>query len=286
MDLYTVSGTKIPIGSGSASENVIKTPWDDVLHRGWHEGVPHNTLPAYYLVAQNGYKWGECDVRMSADGVMVLCHDATITGNLNGVSTTLTVAESMAAEITSLVLANHATFGEIHPCTLEQLLELAKIIDIGIVIDVKSASNMLQEENNKILARTVVASGWADHVIYMPLSQNAAKFIQSVDRNASFDFVSSITSVDKLPTDLSSMTSLLTGSNTVGYDFGAYDGMDEEIFTKVHEAGLSVSFWNVGNANWFKYNPLRVTYNGYGNAHVGRDYIEQKRAELETKKSW
>lgn len=280
MVLYTGTGTQIPLSDTSAA---LSTPWDDVLHRGWHEGVPDNTLPAYYLVKENGYSWGECDIRLSADGIPVLWHDSTVTGLRDGVSTTLTIAQSNASDITALVLKTHAQFGDIHPCTLEQLLDLAKTIGIGIVIDVKSAGNMTTEEGNKILARTVVASGWADHVIYMPLGTGAAKWIQEIDRNASFDFVSGITTVDKLPADFSGYTALLTGSNTVGFDFGAYAGMDKEIFTKVHDAGLSVSFWNVNNTEWFQYGPLRVTYNGYGNAHLGRDYHRQKQAELDTK---
>lgn len=274
--LYSGTGKRIDIDT--VAQNRDFTPWADVLHRGWHEGVPDNTLPAYYLIAQNGYHWGECDLFACADGTPILSHNATITGTINGVSTTLTVAESTEAEIKQLVLATHPAYGEIHPASLADLLELAKTINVGIVLDMKVGSYFNNTAKAEAVARTVIASGWADHVIYMPTTVNDAKAIQAIDRNASFDFVSSVKTADKLPTDFSGMTSLLTGSNTVGYDFQG--GVSDECIEIVHNAGLSVSFWGISNTAHFRHNPLRVTYSSYQYAHLGRDYIRQKQDEL------
>lgn len=257
------------------------TPWDDVLHRGWHEGVPDNVLPAFFLIRENGYRWGECDVRISADGIPLLAHDETVTGMLDGVSTSYAVSETNAADITSLVIAKNERFGDIHPCTLEALLELAKTLDLGLVLDIKNSTATLKEANLKKLAAVVVGSGWAEHVIYMPGGgPNYAKHIQAIDRNASFDFVSAVKELDKLP-DLTGYQALLTGANTVAFDFQA--GVADEVVQAVHAAGLNVSFWGVSNTAHFRHNPLRVTYSGYGYAHLGRDYIRQKQAELAAK---
>lgn len=278
--LFTGTGTKLQLSNSARSSDF--TPWDDVLHRGWHEGVPENTLPTYYLIAQRGYSWGECDVRLTADKQIILCHNSTITGTRNGVSTTLDISQSTAEEITALVLQTHETYGDIHPCTLAQLLELAKTINIGIVIDVKSAGSMMQEEGNRILARTVVASGWADHVVYMPLGINAAKWIQSVDKNASFDFVTSVYDNNKesFMTNLSAYRELLTGGNTVGFDLNASAWGGDEVIDAIHDAGLSVSFWGVDNTSFFAKSPLRVTYGGYTSAKLGRQHILNQRAAL------
>lgn len=281
--LFTGTGTTIRIDNSSDS---LFTPWDDVLHRGWHEGVPENTLPAYYLIARNGYHWGECDIRLSLDGHPVLAHDSTLTGTVDGVSTTMTVAESSVEELKTLVLANHSQFGPICPCTLTELLELAKHINIGIVLDIKSASNTVGETFYKNLAKTVVASGWADHVVYMPAAGiNSAKWIQEIDRNASFDFVTSIYTSNKetFLSNLAGYRELLTGANTVGFDLNASSFGGEEVITAIHGEGLSVSFWNVNNTNIYPHGPLRVTYTGYKTAHLGRDYIQQKQTELDAK---
>lgn len=280
MYVYTGSGKLIELNTGSTATDTSFTPWDDVLHRGWHESVPHNTLPAYYLMKQKGYHWGECDIRISSDGIPVLCHDATATGMLNGVSTTLTVEQATAAELTSLVLATHAKFGDIHLCTLEQLLEMARIIDIGIVIDFKSSSALYTENGVKAVAKTVINCGCSDRVVYMPITTTNAQRIQSVDKNASFDFVSSVITLDNLP-NLEPYQALRTGSNTVGFDFQA--GTGDDVLQAVKDAGLSISFWNVGNSNVFSQSPRRVTYSSYSNAHLGRDYIRQQQNALAAK---
>lgn len=49
-----------------------------VNHRGYCGTAPENTLPAFELSASLGYKYVECDVRYTSDGVAVLMHDATI----------------------------------------------------------------------------------------------------------------------------------------------------------------------------------------------------------------
>lgn len=278
--MYVYTGTGKLIDLNTATANVSFTPWDDVLHRGWHEGVPSNTLPAYYLMKQKGYYWGECDIRISSDGIPVLSHDATVAGTVNGVSTTLTVASATAAELTSLVLATHAKFGDIHLCTLEQLLEMAKIIDIGVIIDFKSSNAIYTEAGATSVAKAVVNAGCSDRVVYMPITIANAQRIQAIDKHASFDFVSEVTALDRLP-DLAPYKALLTGANTVGFDFKV--GVGDDVLQTVKEAGLNISFWNVRNTDVFSKSPRRVTYNSYDSAHLGRDYIRQQQNALAAK---
>lgn len=49
-----------------------------VAHRGAGKLAPENTLAAFRLGAQYGYRMFECDVKLSADGVPFLLHDATL----------------------------------------------------------------------------------------------------------------------------------------------------------------------------------------------------------------
>ncbi len=56
-------------------------PWPYPLwiaHRGAGKLAPENTLAAFRLGAQHGYRAFECDVKLSADGVPFLMHDATL----------------------------------------------------------------------------------------------------------------------------------------------------------------------------------------------------------------
>jgi glycerophosphoryl diester phosphodiesterase len=53
-------------------------------HRGASASMPENTLAAFALAAEEGADGVELDVRLSADGVVVVIHDATVDRTTNG----------------------------------------------------------------------------------------------------------------------------------------------------------------------------------------------------------
>lgn len=65
------------------------SPWPLwIAHRGAGKRAPENTLAAFRLGAQHGYTAFECDVKLSADDVPFLLHDATLdrTTNARGIA--------------------------------------------------------------------------------------------------------------------------------------------------------------------------------------------------------
>lgn len=71
-----------------------------IAHRGAGRLAPENTLAALRLGAQHGYRMAECDVKLSADGVPFLLHDATLTRTTSG------LAEVAGAEADPLAAAH------------------------------------------------------------------------------------------------------------------------------------------------------------------------------------
>lgn len=55
-----------------------------IAHRGAGLLAPENTLAAFRLGASHGYRAFECDVKLSADGVPFLLHDATLERTTSG----------------------------------------------------------------------------------------------------------------------------------------------------------------------------------------------------------
>jgi len=55
-----------------------------IAHRGAGKLAPENTLAAFRLGATYGYRAFECDVKLSADGVPFLLHDATLPRTTSG----------------------------------------------------------------------------------------------------------------------------------------------------------------------------------------------------------
>ncbi len=63
-----------------------------IAHRGAGKLAPENTLAAFRLGAAHGYRAFECDVKLSADGLPFLLHDATLerTSSASGTAADLT----------------------------------------------------------------------------------------------------------------------------------------------------------------------------------------------------
>jgi glycerophosphoryl diester phosphodiesterase len=65
----------------------MTAPWPYprwVAHRGAGKLAPENTLAAFRLGAAHGFRMFECDVKLSADGVPFLLHDATLERTTSG----------------------------------------------------------------------------------------------------------------------------------------------------------------------------------------------------------
>jgi len=56
-----------------------------IAHRGAGKLAPENTLAAFRVGAAHGYRAFECDVKLSADGVPFLLHDASLQRTTSGI---------------------------------------------------------------------------------------------------------------------------------------------------------------------------------------------------------
>ena len=54
-----------------------------IMHRGYNKVAPENTLAAFRLAAEMGYKAVECDIQFTQDGVPMILHDTTVTRTSN-----------------------------------------------------------------------------------------------------------------------------------------------------------------------------------------------------------
>ena len=70
-----------------------------IAHRGAGKLAPENTLAAFRLGAQHGYRAFECDVKLSADGVPFLLHDATLERTTSGTGSAANLAWSALSRL-------------------------------------------------------------------------------------------------------------------------------------------------------------------------------------------
>ena len=107
-------------------------------HRGAAGRAPENTLAGLRRAGQLGCVWVEFDVRLTADGALVLCHDAHLDRTTDGSGL---VAEQSLAAIRRLDAGgrfDRAFVGEPVP-TLDEALALCAALRLGANIEIKAA---------------------------------------------------------------------------------------------------------------------------------------------------
>lgn len=248
---YGGSGKKYNIPSQEGI--ILKTPWDIVLHRAWATSeVGENSMPAIYLTKENGYDWAEIDTRVTSDNYIVINHDTTFTGtDANGNPKTLTISTSTLEELRALTYKKSTKYGEIKIPLLSEVLEMCSYIGLNLILHIDAPNETVAKQN----AIEVMNANMQGKVIYS-ISLGYAKAIQTIDKNASFDFVSNP------PTDLTPYMELFTGANTLGFSMHATMNTDmtSEI-QRARENGFTITFWGIDSSNYenaFKYYPIRA----------------------------
>ena len=146
-----------PVGQRVLSRSTVIT-----AHRGLHEDAPENTERAAALAAEAGADAIECDVHLSADGVVMVNHDST-TGALMNQDVFLSAATQL--QLQSLTFRNKALAGERMP-TLAQLFQAVGDSDTIFLVEIKSEDPALIPA----LVRTVYACGMEDRVVFLSYS--------------------------------------------------------------------------------------------------------------------
>lgn len=108
-------------------------------HRGAAARAPENTLAGLRAAKALGCLWVEFDVRLTADGALVLCHDAKLDRTTN--RTGKVAGQSLAAirDCDAGSWFGPAFTGERMP-TLEEALALAIALGLGVNIEIKADS--------------------------------------------------------------------------------------------------------------------------------------------------
>jgi glycerophosphoryl diester phosphodiesterase len=141
-----------------------------IAHRGAGKLAPENTLAAFRLGAEHGYRMFECDAKLSADGVVFLMHDATLARTTNAGAVFDPGASNIGGEHTwdrlsrldagSWHSRRHA--GEPLP-TLEAVARFCLANGYFLNIEIKPTPG-IEEHTGEVVAR-VAAHLWKDAAV-------------------------------------------------------------------------------------------------------------------------
>ena len=221
---------------------ITETPdcsFDDIVkavnHRGYTD-APENTLAAFKLSKEKGFKYVECDVSFTSDGYAVLLHDSTVdrTSNGTGNIANMTLAEVRALDFGSWKSADYA--GEQIP-TFEEFILLCKRLGLHPYIELKTGT----ETQIKGLVDVVKRYGMKGNVTWISFNSACLGYVKAVDTSARLGFV--VGEVTNSTINTVKLT-LRTGKNEVFIDCAASNATNEAV-TLCVDADIPLEVWTV-----------------------------------------
>lgn len=158
-----------------------------VAHRGASGYCPENTLAAFKKAVEVNVDSIELDVRLSKDGVPVICHDAKInrTSNGTGYIHELTLEELKQYDFGSWYGDEFA--GERIP-TLEEVLVFLQESDVTVNIEIKNGP-VIQENIEEEMLRLVYKYDFNDRVWISSFDHHSLKKVADLDKHIKIGFI-------------------------------------------------------------------------------------------------
>ena len=222
-----------------------------IAHRGFSSEVPENTIPAFEEAARQGYKYVECDVSWTADGVPVLLHDSTINRTAAYPSGFPLLISRHCSDMTYEQLLNFdfgvkkgEQFKGTKIPTFSEFLKCCKQNGLSPYIELKQ-SDSVDEDKIKMLVDLVGEYGLSDKVTWISFNPGYLKQISEYSPSARLGFLISQKPDEKT---LEILTSLKTDTNEVFLD-AKVSNLSKNLVNMFKENGFEVEVWTVDSMN-------------------------------------
>jgi glycerophosphoryl diester phosphodiesterase len=131
-----------------------------VAHRGFSAIAPENTLAAFAAAIERGAKAIEFDVHLSADGVPVIIHDATVERTTDGTGNVRELPLAQLKQLDAGLWFSDRFVGERIP-TFFEALDLLQDTPLAIYSEIKNADDWSGEDIDNFI-ETICTRGWQD----------------------------------------------------------------------------------------------------------------------------
>jgi glycerophosphoryl diester phosphodiesterase len=198
-----------------------------VAHRGaWKsKALPQNSIESLREAIRLGCAGSEFDVHMTADSVLVLCHDNSYCGKI--------IEKHTFAELSESKLPN----GETIPTLEKALLEGMKQTDTRLFLEIKSSSTtertVLSAEKTVKFVNAAGAQPW---IFYISFSYDAIKKVRQMVPSATVAYLGGNVSPEQLRND-----------KITGLDYNHSVLKDGAMIKTAQELGLSLNVWTVNS---------------------------------------
>jgi len=137
-----------------------------IAHRGAGRLAPENTLAAFRLGAEFGYRMFECDAKLSADGVPFLLHDSTLERTSSGRGTAGEQDWAALSQLDAGAWHSRRYAGEPLP-SLEALIRFCLAGGYALNIEIKPTPGV-ERRTGEVVAQ-LAARLWAGSAVAPPL---------------------------------------------------------------------------------------------------------------------
>jgi glycerophosphoryl diester phosphodiesterase len=151
-----------------------------IAHRGAGISAPENTLAAFKLGYDKGFRMFECDVKLSRDGTAFLLHDDTLNRTTNAVGNAAHYAWQTLHTLDAGAWHSHEYAGERLP-TLTQVAEFIHSHQAMLNIEIKPSPNMA--EKTGMVVANLAAHLWK-HLQPQPLLSSFSQIALNAARIA------------------------------------------------------------------------------------------------------
>ena len=218
--------------------------WEDVArpdvcaHRGDNAHAPDNSYEAFELAVSEGLPWIELDVQITADGVVVAEHDATLIRRfgLDKAVSDMTYDELMQHEVISSAAGDYK---HVHITTLEEVLLLAKENNMLVQVETKPSEKRpgLEEEVLRVIEKT----GMHNRVMIISLFSDSIAKVKELDPEITAAHAVMMTWKDYAEVENADNLSAEVGTVT------------PELVHALHEAGMKVFCWTADDPDGIQY---------------------------------
>jgi len=209
-----------------------------IAHRGAGKLAPENTLAAFRLGASYGYRAYECDVKLSADGVPFLLHDATLARTTSGEGEAGAVDWATLARLDAGAWHSRTYAGE-PPPSLTAIAAFCRRNGHHLNIEIKPSPGREPETGAKVALDA--ARLWADAAVPPLLSSFRPDALSAAQ--AAMPSLPRALLLDALPNGWFEATQKLGCVAVVT----AYALMDAALVAQLHAAGMRALAYTVND---------------------------------------
>lgn len=217
----------------------------DVNHRGYSATAPENTLPAFVLSKEKGFKIIEVDLRYTKDGVPVLIHDASVNRTSNGEGDVDKLTFEQLRTLDFGTWKSELYAGTQIP-SLEEFFSFCKENDMKMYLELKSRIDHGKAEE---IVRLLSKYGLSQSCTFISFSSAYLKEIAKVDGNFRFGVLDS-SGLESLKNKVSDLNSVVDLSNIFA-DI-SYTQVDESLISYCKKTEIPLEVWTVDRKDYIK----------------------------------